>query len=346
MSLSRLAKLENWVRNIGIDTLLVDDPLDLFYLTGLSFSVGRLAVFPDRACLLLDGRYLERAKKEAPCPVKPKEGLADLLHEQKKVGFDSAFLSYDGFRSMEKAFPGKEWIPFSKPLKELRAIKEASEIEALKRAANLTWAGFQHILSLLKEGVYEEELALEFEIFCRRRGASRLSFPSIVAFGENSAFPHYRAGKIRLQKDQIALFDLGAVVDGYPGDMTRVVFFGRPNPQLEQDYHLIKRVQKSVLDAIRPGLRFGELDRIARDELRKEGVASLFTHGLSHGVGLDVHEYPFLRIDGGDAEIRLQAGMVFTVEPGIYRPGLGGVRYEDTVAVTANGYENFFAPSP
>jgi len=322
----------------NIEILLVDDPIDLFYLTGLMLSVGRMAVSLQSSDLFVDGRYIEYARKQNPCFVHPKESFLEFVRP-KKIAFDSSFVTYAGFQELMQILPSKEWLPIVKPLQKIRAIKEREEIKALREAARLTFSGYEHIKGLLKEGITEEELSLCFELFCRQRGASKLSFQPIVAFGENSAYPHHRAGKTRLQKDQIVLFDLGAVVDGYAGDMTRVVFFGKPNPQLEQDYQLIQNVQKLVLEKVRPGVLFGELDRIAREELRKNGCEELFTHGLSHGVGLDVHEYPRLKIQGGDRDVALEPGMVFTVEPGIYRPGLGGVRYEDVVLVTQTGYE-------
>jgi len=131
-------------------------------------------------------------------------------------------------------------------------------------------------------------------------------------------------------------------VDGYAADMTRGLFFGNPEPQIKKDYELVQKATLHAIEKIRPGLRFGELDRIVREMLKKEGVESLFTHNLSHGVGLDVHEFPSLKSDGGDKDVLLEPGMVFTVEPGLYRPGLGGVRFEETVVVTEEGVENFY----
>ena len=337
MDSQRIKKLQ---QRLAADCLLIDHPLDLVYLTGVAVSLGRLVAFPDRACFFVDERYIEKAKREASCEARLKNGLFDYLKPAHKIGFDAAFLTCEGFQGLQEKLPGKEWVPFSRPVKELRALKEPKEIEALRKAAHLTAAGYRHIAALLKEGVAEEDLALEFEIYCRRRGASRLSFDPIVAFGENSAFPHHRAGKARLKKDQIVLLDLGAMVDGYAGDMTRVVFFGSPDPQLEKDSLLVKKAHSLAIAQVRPHIRFGDLDQIARDYLRKEGVEGLFTHGLSHGVGLDVHEFPTLRREGGDADLKLAPSMVFTVEPGLYRPGLGGVRHEDTVLVTETGVEN------
>jgi Xaa-Pro aminopeptidase len=313
--------------------------VDLFYLTGLDVSSGRLLVSSEKTELFVDGRYIDIARKKAPCAVFLPEELRKHISRGSEVAFDSSFLSYDGYLQLQTTFPDQKWRPVSKPLKFLRMIKEPQEINALRRAAQLTGEGYLHIAGLLKEGVSEEELSLEFEFFCRRNGASSLSFAPIIAFGENSAYPHHRAGRDCLKKNQIVLFDLGAVVDGYAGDMTRVVFFGNGDPQLLKDYELIQSVQKKVIEHVAPGIRFGELDRIARSCLEEAGVASLFTHGLSHGIGLDVHEYPRLGINGGDVDLILTPGMCFTVEPGIYRTGLGGVRYEDVVIVTNAGHE-------
>lgn len=338
MDSSRINRLIVWVKKKGLDVLWVEDPVDLYYLTGISFSLGKMAITQKEARLFVDGRYIAAAQK-APCPAFLPSEFKNYMAPFSKAGFDSAFVSFDQFQNMKNKFPNLEWIPVSSPLKDLRLIKDAGEIALLKKAAKLTFQGYKHIASLLKEGVSEEELSLEFEIFCRKNGASKLSFSPIVAFGENSAYPHHRAGKTRLKKDQIVLFDLGAVVEGYAGDLTRVDFFGKAPKQLVEDYELIRSVQKKVVERIAPKVRFGDLDLLARGELEKMGCGKLFTHGLSHGIGLDVHEYPSLRHEEGDKDLMLEEGMVFTVEPGIYREGLGGVRYEDVVLVTKKGHE-------
>ena len=335
MSLKRIDKLKAWMKEKNIETLFVDDPVDLRYLTGLTFSLGRLLVSSKITALFVDGRYIDIARAKAPCEAHLAAELTKHLSPRMEVAFDSAFISYDGFLELQKTYPEQIFVPVSKPLKTLRVIKDPEEINALKKAARLTREGYQHIVGLLKEGVTEEELSLEFAIYCRRHGASGLSFEPIIAFGANSAYPHHRAGKERLKKNQIVLFDLGAIVDGYAGDMTRVQFFGKPEAQLLKDYELIQEVQKKVIAHVAPNVRFGELDLIARQRLD----ASLFTHGLSHGIGLDVHEYPRLKVTRGDNDLLLQVGMAFTVEPGIYRKGLGGVRYEDVVVVTEDGSE-------
>src|SRR5579872_2625398 len=206
--MKRIQKLAHSL--IGVEGCLIEEPEDLFYLTGLSLSLGRLWVSPNEARLFVDGRYFAKAKQQAPCPVSLNTDFKGAMQQVKRASFDSAFVTYDRFITLKNDFPHIEWVPVPNPVKNLRLIKDAGETESLRKAAQLTWKGYQHILKHLKEGIAESELALEFEIFCRKNGASGLSFQPIVAFGENSAYPHYRAGAAKLQKNQIVLIDVGA----------------------------------------------------------------------------------------------------------------------------------------
>ncbi len=342
----RIERACKWIKEKKLDALWLENPVDIFYLVGLWFSAARLILKAEGASLLVDGRYYEMAKKQAPaCEIvlEEKDSLAKTLKSAKTVGFDSAFSTIDRCEAMKQNVPRKKWVAVSKPLKDLRVCKDADEIAALKRAAKVTWEGYQKVLKSLKEGVTEMEIALDFELHCRQNGASKLSFEPIVAFGENSAYPHHRAGLSRLKKNQAVLFDLGAVVDQYQGDMTRVFFFGEPHPDLERFYGLVRGAHDAAIAAVRPGVKLGDLDRIARSVLADAQVGSLFSHGLGHGVGLEIHEYPLVRADREDCDLILCPGMVFTIEPGLYLPGVGGVRYENTVAVTKSGVENFYA---
>ncbi|MBU6446593.1 MAG: M24 family metallopeptidase, partial [Verrucomicrobia bacterium] len=216
------------------------------------------------------------------------------------------------------------------------------EIAALQKAAHLTWQGYKHAMGLLKEGITEAEVALEFEFYCRKHGASALSFSPTVAFGENSAYPHYRAGQTKLKKGDVVLMDVGAVVDHYAGDMTRIAYFGERDPQIVHFEKLVAEAKQKAIQAIRPGVRFGLLDQIVQDTFAAANVKQLYIHALGHGVGLEVHEFPRIRFDGEDRDVLIQAGMVITIEPGLYQPGVGGVRLEDTLVVTETGVVNFF----
>lgn len=323
----------------GVDGYLIENPVDLFYLTGLNLSRGRLWVTPNGSTLFVDGRYYDSAKKSAPCPVQPWEEFKNALSSSHRISFDSAYLSYQDFLNFQKSFPKIQWIPTPQLTKQMRVCKDREEITALKKAAHLTAAGIQHIIQHLKVGVTELELAREFEIFCLKQGGSGLSFEPIIAFGENSAYPHYRAGLAKLKKDQIVLIDVGAIVDNYRGDMTRVHFFGKVDPELIRFEKIVSRAQKTAIDHVRPGIEIGELDRELQDHFEKDHVKQLYIHSLGHGIGLETHEFPRIKADGEDRSLILKPGMVFTIEPGLYRPGLGGVRIEDMILVTENGHE-------
>jgi Xaa-Pro aminopeptidase len=330
--MDRIKKLQ---KRIDIP-FVVESLVDIFYLTGLSLSRGRLWVSSNEAILFVDGRYFEIAKERAPCEVA-------LWEEQKKIaapkmGFDASSASYDVFLEMKKIWPHTELVPEKSPVALLRAIKEKKEVEALQKGADLTRRGIEHIAQLLKVGVSEEELALEFEFFCRKGGASGMSFSPIIAFGENSAYPHYRAGKTKLKDNQLVLIDVGAIVDGYYADLTRVVHFGKVAEELLRMEEIVRRAQKIAMDYVKPGIKAGELDQLVHDEFDRENVKQLYIHSLGHGVGLQGHEFPQIRWKGRDHDVVLEPGMVFTIEPGLYRPKLGGVRWEDMVLVTEKGY--------
>ena len=177
-------------------------------------------------------------------------------------------------------------------------------------------------------------------MFVRTSGASKLSFEPVIAFGENSAYPHHRAGSSRLQKDQIVLIDAGAVVDHYCGDLTRVFYFGTPNPELKRLERLVKETQETAIHRIQPGVKVHELDDLVREVFKKADVNQFYMHSLGHGVGLEVHEFPMIRSNQKNDGVLLKEGMVVTIEPGLYQPNLGGIRLEEMLLVTSNGSES------
>jgi Xaa-Pro aminopeptidase len=338
------------------DLFLIDDPTMIFYLTGVELSLGRLYLGREKKVLFVDGRYFEYAKKTASCDVllsKEENFRSFFLSLEKKeiqVGFDSnnvTVLSHQHLlafaESMKKLNRSLLFKDLYFPFCELRLLKESKEIAALQSSASLNWKGFEHVCSLLKEGVTEEEMAWEFEKFCREGGAEKMAFDPIIAFGENSACPHHHPGKRALKKNEIVLIDVGVMLDSYASDMTRSIFFGSPHPKLAEFYTVVQRAQRKALMLCKPGERLGALDEAARKEITAAGFGELFVHRLGHGVGLEVHEYPSIAKEGEDSQRILEPGMVFTVEPGIYLQGLGGVRYEDTIVITDAGYENFYS---
>ena len=341
--LNRISKLQSFFNMWKTDGCLIENPLDLFYLTGLQLSVGILAVLPGSEKLFVDGRYIEFAKKHSPVPVEllSKEAVSAFLRRVRTLVFDSFSTTVLREEQLKKLYAGV-LMGVPQPLKELRVVKDAAELKAMKKSASVVWKGFEHIRRSLKAGVTEKELALSFEIFCRKHGAEKLSFDPIIAFGKNTAYPHYRAGNVKLKKGDIVLIDIGVVVERYHSDMTRTVFFGKPDPRLILLDTVVKKAHGAALALCKSGTKIGDIDKAARQVVQKAGLQELILHSLGHGIGLETHEFPRLKYQGDDHDVILREGMVITIEPGLYLPGVGGIRYEDTIAITAKGYTNFY----
>ena len=343
--LKRISNLQRNLKGRDWEAWLVEDPLDLYYLTGESFSVGQMWITSKEVLLLVDERYIEKAKQTVPIPVALKswETSSNFIIKEfvKKIAFDATKTTFERVLELQKRMNfSLEWKPVSLITQELRKIKDAEEIVLIKKSAEILWQGYLYIKTLLKEGVFEKEVAKKFEIFCLEKGADSMSFDPIIAFGENSALPHYRAGERALQKGDIVLIDIGVVFKCYASDMTRTLFFGPPDPLLLHWLDLVILAKQTAESLCRSGISTKELDLAARLIFKKENVEQYFIHSLGHGVGLEVHEPPRIRFDheGGV----LQPDMVITLEPGLYLPGKGGVRYEDMIIITETGCENLF----
>lgn len=344
--MNRIAKLKQFLEDHKIDAIIINDPINLYYLTGLSLSAGNLLVSRSKTHLFVDGRYLSIAKEKNPCPVSlnSEEELKDFFSANAKIGFDGGYFTYETFESwqrrVEKWKKGNSLVSID--LKALRLIKDSGEIAIMKKAADLTKRGFQHLQSLLKEGISEIELANEFTCFCLKHGASKTSFDPLIAFGVNTSYPHHRSGSALLKKNDLVYMDLGVVLDNYCSDMTRPFFFGERDPKLGHIYDTVLKAREKALSLCRPNTLTSALDQAAREVMAAEKLEEFFSHSLGHGVGLQIHEYPKIKWDV-NKHLHLQEGMVITIEPGIYVEGLGGVRYEDTIVITSSGYDNFYA---
>ncbi len=341
----RLDRLKQNMKKEGCELCVIDHPTDLFYFTGLQVSTGRLVVHEEEAMLFVDSRYIQSAQETAPIKacLESKESLLQFFKEHpfQKAYVDGKHTSYDQFEKLKAQIPG-ELVANTNFFKILRSIKDEQELRYMKESAKLLWRGFEYVQSCLKEGVSEKEIAKQFEIFCLQQGADGLSFEPIIAFGPNSAMPHYRAQETRLQEGDVVLIDIGVVLNHYHSDMTRVVFYKTSDPRMYQLYQINKAAHQAAYALCQPGQMCGALDRAARQVMKEANVEELFVHSLGHGIGLETHEFPIIRSTGADKDVVLQPGMVFTIEPGLYLAGKGGVRYEDTVMVTATGCENFY----
>lgn len=325
-------KLGEW----KVDGCLIENKFDLFYLTGLDLSAGSLLIFPHSYCLFIDGRYLESVKRKKSIPYALFKDLPKNIKE-KNIAFDSNWTSYSRYLKLKSFRCALE--PIAGLLKEIRGKKEEKELVLMKKSGKLALEGIQYLESLFKPGITENELAKAFEIFCLERGAEKLAFDPIIGFGANSALPHHRAGNSTLKKGDLVLIDVGIVLDHYCSDLTRVFFYGKEDPELKKMYRVVLAAYREALKHCRAGNKVGMLDQIAYDVIVEAGFKKQIAHSLGHGVGLEVHEFPRVNQKGEDKNILLESGMVLTIEPGLYLPGKGGVRYEDTVIIKEDGYE-------
>lgn len=347
--------LRSRLESLGLRSLLVTKPVDIFYLSGFRGSAGVLLVSPRQARLWVDPRYTLQARQQSRCDevIETRELFSKTLGawlRRKRVaavGYQDTHLSCADFSRFRRAArdgkaSGPSWRPVGSLLDELRTVKDRWELDRMRRAGSLTAKVFSKFLPQVKPGLRECDAAAELEYRMRREGAEGAAFETIVASGRRGAWPHARASEHRLQVGQLVIFDLGAILAGYASDMTRTVYLGVPGRRARRLYEAVAEAQRETIGSLRPGLQGGQADAIARQVLTRRGLGAYFTHSTGHGVGLEVHERP--RLGHGD-QTPMPAGSVVTVEPGVYLEGFGGVRIEDTVLITESGPE-ILTPTP
>lgn len=338
---------------------IIEHPTDIYYLTGFALSEGVAMVGASKLILFVDGRYIAAAKKlDMQVMERNDDGFEKALYEEfthvHSWCVDGAKMTLSGMQKWEervekfhkkRAKEAKRVLAIKKdPVLGVRAVKDEKELMLLRESAEILIQGVHHLKDYLKEGMSERQAALEFELFCKGKGAEALSFEPIVAFGEKGAYPHYRPGDNKLNKGDPVLLDLGVVKNRYTSDMTRCFCFeGQYSGPMQKLYEVTKEAKNAAMKVCRAGAVIGELDEAARAVMKQYGLEDLYPHSLGHGVGLDVHELPMLRTSNKE---KLEENMVITIEPGLYKPGLGGIRLEDTVVVTKQGYLNFFENLP
>lgn len=342
---SRLDRLTASFEGAGIDLLLVAHPINLRYVTGFTGSNGIALIGREMRRFVTDFRYTEQAAAQVP-DFDRERGPRDLLdalrnswpEEVVRLGFDDAHVSVKMHARLRELLPDRvELVPAAGLIEGVRAVKEPGEIDSIRTAAQIADTVYRELAQEGLVGRTEREVAVALESRMRVLGADGPAFDSIVASGDNGALPHAVPRDAPIAPDTLVTLDLGAVVDGYSSDCTRTWATGPNLPQeLAEIYALTLRAQEEAVAAVRPGARGCDVDAVARDLIEAGGHGEHFGHPLGHGVGLDVHEDPRLsRLN----DKLLEAGNVVTVEPGIYLPGVGGVRIEDLVVVTEAGCE-------
>jgi Xaa-Pro aminopeptidase len=327
-----------------LDAVLLLSLENIRYLSGFTGSDAVFLLTQKEAFFLTDSRYWTQAEDEVRDAQivryqKKTDGLVSLLLDlkSKRVGFESSSLPFSLYQTLLEKLEGRiEFVPLEKELRNLRAFKDETELSLIRSAIGIASEAFLHVLKLIKEGAEERVLSLEMEFFMKRRGAEATGFDIIVASGARSALPHGRASDKRIEKGDFVLIDFGSRFKGYHSDQTRTLFCHSSTSEQRKIYDIVKEAHDRAIAKIRPGIPISEVDRVAREFIRTQGYGEYFGHGTGHGIGLAVHEDPVVN---GENQDPLQEGMVFTIEPGIYLPGWGGVRIEDMVRVTADGAE-------
>jgi Xaa-Pro aminopeptidase len=330
---------------LKIDALLVSALPNIRYLSGFTGDNGLLLVTPESTTLFTDPRFAIQASEECTCaikiaprgPVDPYAMEAIRRKKLKRVGFEATRIIYDVHRRLKEALPlGTTLKPIGPVIENLRMVKSEEEIGRIRRSVQTNSQAFEKTVQSIRPGVSESSIAAELEFQMRRLGAEKPAFETIVAAGPRSALPHARPGNQKASVNELLLIDMGSCQDGYMSDMTRVLFFGKPNSRIRSMFQAVLEAQLAAIAAVREGITAQQVDRKARQVLESKGLGKAFVHSTGHGLGLEIHEPP--RIGRRD-KTKLQTGMVITIEPGAYIQGFGGIRIEDTVLVTKNGCE-------
>lgn len=340
----KLDLIRNRFKDLSIDGLLITSEFNRRYMTGFTGTAGVAVISEDKAVFITDFRYTEQAAKqineydivqhtgtiiEEVATIVKKLGI-------KKLGFEQDHLTYQAYSSYKKSIRTAEFVPVSGAVEKLRLIKSPAEIKILKEATEIADAAYKHILTYVRSGLKEIEVANELEFFMRKNGAVSSSFDIIVASGYRSALPHGVASDKVIENGDFVTLDFGAYYKGYCSDITRTFAVGEPSDELKKIYATVLEAQLRGMNGIKPGMTGKEADALTRDYITEQGFGEYFGHSTGHGLGMEVHESPALSFR---SETILKPGMVVTVEPGIYIADLGGVRIEDDTVVTETGNE-------
>lgn len=342
MIAERLKQCRAAMKKAGVTNYLVTRHRDYQYITGFTGEDSCLLITPNALLIISDGRFEEAIRREAPWADRRLRKV--LLMEEvstvtREMEIRELHVQYEGLSllqadQLKKNHKGLKLAQAPTVIGDMRRVKDEVEQKTITRAIHLSEEAFVAMKSQLRLGMTENEIAALLEFEMRQRGASGTAFPTIVAIDDNAALPHYHPGSRKLKKGSTLLVDWGARYQGYVSDLTRVHFIGSIPARIGAVYEVVLEAQRVALDVIRPGVTAAEVDKVARDVIERAGYGPQFNHRLGHAIGMDVHEPPVM---GWDNRQPLVPGMILTVEPGIYLPGVGGVRIEDDVLVTAKG---------
>ena len=343
MGQERISHIKGILKDGNVDGILITNLENVHYLSGFTGSDAALVMTETKGFFLTDSRYTTQAREEVSgfevIEYKKKiEGLSNLINDLRlrEIGFEAQDVTYGAHRELADKVSGGEFIPINERVRNIRAVKDDEEIGRIKRAIDIASKSLRENVWRVTPGNQEREIALELEFSMRRNGADNIAFDTIVASGDRAALPHGKPSEKRIHKGEFVIIDFGARYRGYYSDETCTFFCGKPNRRQKEVYQIVKDAHDKAISSIRPGMKAMELDAVARGWIKDAGYGDYFGHGTGHGVGLAVHENPVI---GPESKDVVEEGMVFTIEPGVYIPGWGGVRIEDMVLVMGNGCE-------
>ncbi|MCK9274458.1 MAG: Xaa-Pro peptidase family protein [Syntrophales bacterium] len=337
----RVEKIESLVNKLEIEGIIFLNLTNIRYLTGFSGSEGAFFAGKKISALFVDGRYTTQAKEEAPQVevVSFTDKMADIAEYisgkgMNRIGFESSAITYDDYIVLRDRLFSSTLIPLSRELKDIRAVKDKEEIAFLKKAADKATKALARTFEVVKPGVSEKYIAAFLESSMLREGSEKPSFETIVASGANAALPHAHPGERIFKRGDLVVIDYGAVYRGYHSDETVTIAVEDISDEEKKIYNIVKEAHDRALDEVKADASCRDIDDIARSFIHDAGYGHYFSHGTGHGVGLDVHEEPAV---SAKSQAVLKEGMVVTIEPGIYIPGVLGVRIESMVLVNARG---------
>jgi Xaa-Pro dipeptidase len=350
----RIENIKKWLKEQGSSFAFVNSPANVYYLTNFLTDPHErllgLFVFQEHAPILICpamevGQVKQAGWKHEVIGYNDSENPwekvklaleAENLLNTESIAVEKDYLSYSRALNLLTLFPKATLTSLEQKINQLRMLKDQKEVEILREAAALADFGVETGVKALQEGKSEMEIVATIEFELKKKGISQMSFSTMVLAGEKTAYPHGKPGLNEIKEGDLLLFDLGVVHKGYCSDITRTVAYKSISPKQQEIYETVLKAEKAAVEICKPGVRLGDIDKTARDIIKEKGYGEYFVHRIGHGLGIEVHEYPSMNDSNNEVA---QPGMTFTIEPGIYVEGVGGVRIEDDILITENGYE-------
>ena len=338
----RINSIRKSISKSDIDTAFISSKDNIRYYSGFTGTLAFLLITENKSIIITDSRYTVRAQEESPdyeiYQLKSGDNWIKNSTDQiksKVIGFEGNFVSFNMLNQLkERANKDLIWKDYSEQISKERVVKSKSEVEKIEAAISISDRAFNAVSKEIKVGMTEREIAWEIEKEMRILGAESISFDTIVASGLNGSKPHHSPTNKQISNGEAITIDMGAKLNGYCSDLTRTIFIGKPDEKFKKIYNIVLRSQLISIETAKDGMTGEEIDKISRDIISEEGFGEYFGHSLGHGVGLEIHENPGV---GPNSKNEITPGMVYTIEPGIYIDGWGGIRIEDMVLMTDNG---------